>query len=106
MGTSLLYLMAALMLTTAATLSWLLERFGVLNRMVGVGRLVGDVMETDFFDDSGGFDRPSSRVVPTLDGDSPDGKAPAGRAPTGGWPTAEGPTQASDPASPVRSDVV
>lgn len=61
-SSTILYLLAALLCSAYAGLLYVALRSEWLRRVFGAERMVEDVLETDFFDDSGEFVRSPSRV--------------------------------------------
>lgn len=59
---TILYLLSVLLFSSSAALIMLARRSAWIRRVFGADRMVEDVLETDFFDDSGEFTRPLSRV--------------------------------------------
>ena len=59
---AILYLLSGLLFGASLCLILIADRSSWIRRTFGVERMVEDVLETDFCDDSGEFTRPPSRV--------------------------------------------
>jgi hypothetical protein len=59
---TILYLLSVLLICSSSALIVLARRSAWIRRVFGAERMVEDVLETDFFDDSGEFTRPRSRA--------------------------------------------